>query len=406
MFFVQLALKNLTRNLRRTALSMVAVIAGVWVLILGKGFIGGMDENIIRGQIDSLSGHVLLRPAAYPSSALIHPLDGLFSLGPDQRSWLDANTEAWTERILFSPRAIHGPDAIRVRGIAYDPVRDPVVFPRDTWRYTAGGPQDDGVLISASIARVLELETGEAFLLECRTPAGAINALQVKVADVYATGNPALDRFGMFVPMPLAAQLLHNDGRVSHVVAVLPNRDDAAAFSEQLAVHGPPGTETSTWHEDAKDMLAVQQIRRRALDILVVVLMGMSATSIANTILMAAYERIREIGTLRAMGMTRAGVLRMFVLEGAMMGLLGGLLGACLGGGMVAYWSAAGIDLSSMLESGGAGTIAMSSMLYLDFSEEVIVGSVLFGLVVAIAASIWPALAASRMQPADAVRAD
>ncbi len=138
--------------------------------------------------------------------------------------------------------------------------------------------------------------------------------------------------------------------------------------------------------------------------------MAIAATGIANTVLMAAHERVREIGTLRAMGLNRRGVVGLFVFEGLVMGGLGGLLGALVGGGYNHKLSVDGIDLSSIIEGAGSGgiydSIPMSTMLYTEFSAAVTIGAALVGLLVAVLSSVYPALIASRLPPAEAVRAD
>jgi ABC-type lipoprotein release transport system permease subunit len=88
-----------------------------------------------------------------------------------------------------------------------------------------------------------------------------------------------------------------------------------------------------TWVEETQGVRDLQRVRQRGLDLLVVVLLGMSAAGIANTVLMAAYERTREVGTLRAMGMNERAVLALFLAEGTMLGVVGGALGAAAGGG-------------------------------------------------------------------------
>jgi putative ABC transport system permease protein len=404
-FLVQLALRNLLRNTRRTLLSMAAVIAGVAVLILGQGAIGGIEENIIRAQVDALSGHVLIRPVEYPTLGIQHPVDHLFGVDAALSSWLDANTTAWTTRVMFAPRLVHKADSMRVRAIGFDPVRDPTVFPRGTWNvHFADPPVEGGVLVSQGVARVLDVHPGDSVTMEGRTPAGAINALEMPVSGVYTAGNSALDRFTVFVPMALTADMLRNEDKVSHVIARLPSRDDSEPVAMRLREVAPAGTDVVTWQQETHDMIEVQKIRRTALDFLVIALMGMSALGIANTVLMAAYERVREIGTLRAMGMTRANVVAMFVIEGASMGLIGGVVGAALGGGLTWWYSTRGIDLSGAMKD--MGNLAISSMLYFQWSSLVVVLAVVFGVTIAVIASIWPALVASNMQPADAVRAD
>lgn len=406
-FLLGLALRNLTRNLRRTVLSMVAVIAGVWVLITGQAAIGGVREVVVRGEVDAMSGHVLVRPAGYPQTGIIAPVDALIAPTPELVAHLDAHATAWTTRLLFSPRAVHGSDAVRVRAIGFDPGRDEAVFPRDTWNVVGRVPASaaDGVLISHGVARMLGVDVGDLLALQARTSAGAINALQVPIAGKFTTGNPALDRFGVFVPMDLAADLVRPEGRVSHVLVRLDRRDDAAAFATAITPLVGPGAEVATWVEQTRDMIELQKVRQAALNLIVVALLVISGLSIANTVLMAAYERIREIGTLRAMGMTRQGVVALFVFEGAMMGLIGAAIGAAIGAGMAAYYARHGIDLSSRIGE-GAGNMAMAAMLYFEFSPAWIALAFLFGLAIAVVASIYPALVATKLAPADAVRAD
>jgi putative ABC transport system permease protein len=156
--------------------------------------------------------------------------------------------------------------------------------------------------------------------------------------------------------------------------------------------------------------MRVMEMRQTMLDLVALALMAVAATGIANTVLMAAFERVREIGTLRALGMTRRGVVGMFVTEGLFMGIVGSLVGALLGGWAVWHWSVNGIDMTPLIdefsEGGTYDGIPFSAMLYTEWSEPVIVGAVVFGVVVAMLASIYPAVIASRLVPAEAVRAE
>jgi putative ABC transport system permease protein len=408
MFFVRLALMNLLRNVRRTLLSLGAIVAGVAVIIIGKGFIGGFEENAIRAEVDALSGHVLIEPAGYPTEGLSHPVDDVFVLPPDAASFLDQNAESWTERTLFVPTAVHKTDSLRVRAIAFDPARDGEVFAEDKWKVTGKIPatQEDGVLVSKGVARLLQVAPGDSIVLQARTPAGAINALEAKVAGIVSIGSPLVDQLGMFVPLPLADDLLRLDGRASHVLIRLVDRDTSEEFAAELRKHLGAGVEVKTWQDATRGILGLQKIRATALNLLVIALMGMSFLGIFNTVLMAAYERIREIGTLQALGMTRMGVIRLFVVEGTLMGVAGSVVGAALGGLLVWHFSRAGIDLSTFLDHASkAGNLPIAAMLYLRFSPFVVAYSMIFGWGTAVVASVPPAWIASTLVPAEAVRA-
>lgn len=417
-WYFRMALRNLFRRYGRTTLSMVSVVTGVWVIIAGRGFIGGLNENIIRAQVDSFSGHVLVRPASYPTRGIQHPVDDLLKLDPETAHWLDENTVAWTERVLFVPRAVRGVDSIRVRVFGFDPATDEAVFPRTNWKVTGKIPEtrQDGILVSRGVAKVLQLKIGDELVLEARTAAGAINALSLPVCGILSTGNPVIDSIGAFLPKPTVLELVRTDDKFSHLAIRLKHREAAEAFADKLRKRMGDKAWIATWYDETDDLLSVQQLRQTMLDIIALALLAIAATGIANTVLMAAYERVREIGTLRAMGMTRGGVVGLFVSEGLVMGTIGSLIGGFLGFLLVWHYSKNGIDFGAMLDqaqaagTGGGGSaysnVPMQAIVYLYVSWKTIIGAMLFGVIVAVVASFYPAILASRRLPADAVRAD
>lgn len=408
---LRLALRNLLRQWRRSALSLVSVVAGVAVIVLGRSFVLGFTENIVRAQVDTVSGHVQAVPADYPTVAGQHPLDALLRLTADDAAWLDAHTAGWTRRVLFTPRLIKGRDAVRARATGFDPATDASVFPRKDWT-REGCPEDEAgqrAILTHGLARAMGLQIGDRVVLEARTAAGALNALEVEVCGLVTTGNPGVDRLGLFAPMALVDELVRPEGATSHLALRLDDRGDADAVAAGLQARLGGAARVETWEALSRDLVEVQALRQKMLDVIAFVLLAMAATGIANTVLMATYERVREIGTLMALGLSRGGVVQLFVLEGLLMGAFGGALGVALTAPLAWRWSQQGIDLSSFMaeaaKSGSYDAIPVSTMLYLEFSPATIGAAALFGVLVATAASFYPAVLASRLPPAEAVRA-
>lgn len=401
----RLALRNFTRNKRRTLLTIVAVIAGVGISIIGRGFIEGLNESVIVAATDGTVGHVMARPAGYPTQALQRPVDELLELTNEARALLDRDADAWTTRTLFAPLAAFGSDSLRLTAIGFDPERDPSVFPRELWQLEGAMPDGStrAVALSARIAELLGVKVGDSLVLQVRTHQGAMNALEVRVSALVRTGNPALDTLGVWVPQAVTRELIAADAP-THLSVKLDDRDQSAAFAKRLGEALGERAETVTWQSETAELVAVNEIRKTALNLLVFILLALSAFGIANTILMAAHERVREVGTLRSMGMTEGGVLRLFLLEGALLGVVGGVLGAALGGGLVRYWSNHPIDLSKAFEQTAGAGMSLSALIYTRFEWSTVVVAVLVGAVVALVASIYPARVASRMSPAEAVR--
>ena len=132
MLLLRLATRNLFRQAKRNILSMISIILGVFIIILGNGFALGLNENAIRGQIDSVSGHVLVLPNEYPTSGFRHPVAKAYNIDPATRKWLDDSSKTWTARLIAMPRAIKGNESMKVRMIGVSE-NDENVFPRSMW---------------------------------------------------------------------------------------------------------------------------------------------------------------------------------------------------------------------------------------------------------------------------------
>lgn len=394
MFLAQLALKNLLRNRRRNVITSVAVVWGVALMILGFGFVDGLDENVIRSQIDTQSGHVLLHPPEYPEAGFAAPVDVLEPVPEELSAALAEYTS--TERLRFDVRLVSGPESVRAIGVGVDPETDAVVFPRDDFELDGSW---DGLVLGARLARLVGARPGTPVVLQVRTTAGAINALSFEVAGVVKTRNPAIDNYAVLLPLDTAMQLVQAPGP-SDIAIRLEGREDADRVADSL----DHGWQTLTYLEGAKDLLEINTVRRKAIGFLVFMIMAIAATGIANTVIMATYERTREIGTLAALGMKPAQIRTLFLVEGGTMGLVAGCIGAAFGGAVNAWFASVGIDFSGLGETGTA--LAFDTTLYTAFSWGPVLAGVAFGTLTASLASLYPANWAAQLDPATAVRAD
>jgi len=250
----------------------------------------------------------------------------------------------------------------------------------------------------------------------------------------------------------------------SHLATRLADRDDSPGFAKELETRFAGAAAVTTWREETQDLIEIQRIRQTAMDLLALAIMAIAATGIANTVLMAAHERVREIGTLRAMGLGRRGVVGLFVLEGLVMGGVGGLLGALLGGGYnhkaifntmsmsvlertgeigvmramgmsrpralglflvesifigllgsalgVALGSAGawylqtyGVNLGEDVVAKMGSSFPMKATVYADLSLATVATAVALGIVASVLGALLPALRASSIQPVLAMRA-
>lgn len=397
-----LAFRNLFRNLRRTVITSMAVVVGVAVLILGWGLVGGLEENILRGEEDARSGHVLLKPSDYPDESLGHPSE-------DSRPIPDALTaalgqapvQAWTSRLVFDAQLVVGPDRVRVTGLGYEPDRDPAVFPRETWHVEGRWPEGPTeIALASGLASTLGAKVGDKPVVQARTVPGAQNALPYEVVGIVHTRNAGLDGLLYWQPVEAAEALLATKGNRTLLGVRLARRSQAEAAAQQLTLEG--WTATTARHE-ARDKLALNAFRKRAISVVVLILMAIAGTGIANTITMAAYERVKEVGTLRALGFGAGQIRSLFLIEGALMGICAAVVGATVGSAIVSWFAVNGIDFGNIA---AASQAVGSTVLYTQLSPVAVVAATCFGLGISLVASLAPARFAANLNPADAVRAD
>jgi putative ABC transport system permease protein len=406
MLMLRLAVKNLTRAKRRSVLASAAVVVGVFYLIVGQSVIGGIEESIVSGVIDGLTSHVTIRPEGYPSDGLDHPIDTLLPDDPVLEKWLTKESVAWTKRIIFNATLHAEAESLRLRVIGYDPNKDGAVFSRATWKSEPPleSMNSGEIFLVAKLAKLLHVEVGSEVTLQARTPQGALNAMAVKIGSVGTTGNILFDQSGLFMPAALSQRLLRSSAP-SHISLRLSDRQAASDLKARLNRQGRGRFEAIDWLDEAKDLLSMQRIRRIALNVLVGMLFLMSSMAIANTVLMAAHERVREVGTLRAMGLSRQGVLKLFLAEGALLGIVAGTLGTIAGGACAWYLSINPIDLNELKADSIGSNVQLSSYIYGRFSASLMFWPLVISFIVALLASVYPARVASLMEPADAIRA-
>jgi putative ABC transport system permease protein len=255
-----------------------------------------------------------------------------------------------------------------------------------------------GVLLGRGLAASLGVRLGDLVTLMVSLPGGGINAVECHVRGIFAIQVKAYDDSAVRVPLSLARKLLRVRGSHLWVVGLsATERTDVAAT--YLRSQLPPGRfEVASWF-DLSDfyrkavVLLSRQIDLMALLIGVVIVLGIS-----NTLTMNVLERTGEIGTLMAMGTRRRDILRQFVLEGVLLGIIGGSVGLALGGGLAQAVSYIGIP---MPPPPGRDT-AYSARITL--TVPLALWAFVMAVVSATLASLYPAWKAARLPIVDALR--
>jgi len=331
-----LALRNAFRNRRRSFVTLAAIAFGLAAINLFSGYIAnvyaGLEQQAVMGE---RLGHLTIFKRGFQLEGKLHPKRYLFT--PEETAKIEALILREPGTKLVSPRLslnglISNGEASTVfigEGIVADH-NDRLGATLDG---DAGGRldshRDAGVAVSSDLAKLLNLKKGETFSLLASTIDGQANAVDADVVDIFNTGSAGTNDKYVLTTLALAQSLMNTES-VERFIVLLDNAGLTEKLkldlSRDLRAEGFD-VEIRTWQEMSSFYTQVKGLFDMIFSFIASIVLVISAMSVANTMSMAVIERTREIGTLRALGLTNTGVVRLFAFEGFWIALLGCLLG-------------------------------------------------------------------------------
>jgi ABC-type lipoprotein release transport system permease subunit len=406
----KLAIRDLRRNKRRSALTLVAVGLGLALLIVTSGFTEGSVQGAIENNIRVRSGHVQVREESYDEDKvslkwedLLDDPQGLAAQALALPEVREAAPVLWASGILATSEESAG---VQVFGI--DPLSETSTpFQEGLVAGEFLSPDDrDGILISERLARSLGLTAGDDIGLLINTADEQPDEAIFTIRGLYDTGTPSYDEITVFIPLAKAQAFTRAGDRASAVVLLLHDKEDADAVAEALRAPGPMAQQvrTFTWRDLNQVILQAVEMSMGIMYLMYLVVLAVVAVVIANTLLMSVFERTREMGILAAVGMKGRQVLAMFVLEAGILGVIGIAVGILLGSLGVYYLSTQGWHIGD-LASMATAEVGYAETIYAKFAPTEMVQLSVASLVITLLASLYPAWFAARMEPIDALRA-
>lgn len=397
-----LAARNIARQRRRSAFALAAIAFGVAALIVANGFIDWIIFKHRETTITSQYGHIQVTRKGYFEEGTADPFGYLLPKSSPVQHTIERLPELRVlgRRLAFSGLVSKGDETISFVAEGVEPDKEQVLssslrIPKGA-NLSANDP--NGIILGLGLAANLGIDVGDTVVLMANTATGSINAVECRVRGFFATMSKAYDDVALRVPLTTAQKLLKVDG--AHTWALLLSETEQADLTlrtlrQRFANEGLVFTEwieLADFHVKAVSLLAKQAGVMRVIIAVIIVL------SIFNTMMMSVMERTGEIGTIMALGLTRRDLLRMIVVEGAVLGIVGGLLGLALGTLLAWVISYIGIPMPPPPGQswGFMGEVMVTGRLAIE-AFLLAVGSTLI-------ASIIPARTASGMVIVDALR--
>jgi putative ABC transport system permease protein len=405
----KIAIRNLMRYRRRTLLTASLIAIGV-IFVLVFVSVSGSFKNMIISQITgSMLGDIQIHRKGYVASIDNLPLT--LMINPQQVEKTEGAIKTISEIEAYSPRIKFGgmfsnfteTTNIRLNGVYPD--MEMKTLPLLSTRIIQGEKtiKKGEIMVPELLARGMKVNVGDMVVVIATNKDGSVNGKQLKVGGILESATGPGGRDG-YVHIEDAVEILRMEEREISEIAIklydfgklngVANRLDGE-LSKYGNKQGKPVFEVHTWETLSPFYNIARMIDMMTLFIKMM-LIAIVLISIMNVMIMAVYERIREIGTIAAIGTLPGKILSMFVIEGFSLGVLGAFVGNVIGLGIVYI-----LDLAKItFEFGRQTGLVLSPTLQ---ASDILVVSVIV-IIVAVLGSFQPALKASRMEPIVALR--
>jgi putative ABC transport system permease protein len=394
---LKLALRNLSRNRRRSAITMAVIVFGAVGLILFGGYkavtFRGLRESTIRGRI----GHLQIFGAGHDARSM-KPLERALDDVTTLRRTIerDRRVQSTAAQITLMGLISTGDKSETFAATAVEPAKDRLMRSQRVVAGTLLPDDPDAVVLGKGLAEAMNASVGDYLTLMSPTFTGSLNAIDVRVAGIFQSGVKELDDRAVKMPIAAAQQLLQTN-KVEKLLVFLHDTETTTAVRADLQRTLGTTVEIRSWSELATFYHQVVRLYNGIFSFLGLIVFGIVVFSVANTIIMSIFERTREIGTLMAIGTTRSRIWRMFFLEGMVTGIAGGILG-----------TAAGVLMAVLINSGNimlppppGYTVGFKLSILLE--QHVLITAFLISVITATLSSIIPAFRASRLKIVDAL---
>ncbi|HEX2868182.1 MAG TPA: FtsX-like permease family protein [Ignavibacteriales bacterium] len=403
---LSLAWRNIWRNRRRSLIIISAITAGLLSGLFASALLFGMSDSLVSSTINRDIGHIQIHTAQFENEKLLRD-----TLPDPQRIMGEVRKQEHlagaAERIVMEGMASSASSSNGIKIVGINPLQEKSVT--DIYKQVISGNyfDNDGtkhineIVIGQKLAENLGVKVRSKIVLSFQDFQGSIVYGAFRIRGIFRTESSGFDKSTVFVLQKDLLRLL-NSGPVSHEIVVKLSSVEYVDSVYSRLKSALPALSVKNWKELSPDLKLMDEVTGLQLNIFLGIILFALAFGITNTMLMSVVERVREFGVLMAIGMKRSRVFFMIILETVFLSLAGGIAGMVLASALIAYFGAAGIDLS-MFSQGFAQwnfspVLKPTLPLFFYFTITLMI------LASAVLSAVYPAVKAIRLKPASAIR--
>jgi len=399
------AVRNLTRNYRRTLLSVIGITVGCTIALinisLSRGKVGMYIRNVAEGGV----GHVRVVPGnwivSHDPGLRLHEWRKTLDMVRK-----DAAVSVATPRVRIQGMLAMGTRVCGVLITGVDPLTEPqalrYVRTLESGRYLRPG-DNHAMVIGKTTAERLRIGVGDSVVVTVVDAAGAAKSDMFEIAGIVNLGNRQLDSLVCQVTLQDAEKLSGSPG-AGEITIILKDPGKADQFRDRIRALLSDGDIAWTWAQISPQSEQAVRINDVFSRIITVILILVALLGVASSQLTAVLERKRELAMLSALGMGRVSIFRLVFSEALALGTISGAATLALAGPIIYYFARSGIRILAAGKSMTALGTVVDPVLYGDFGMWFFIYAAILAYFATIAASLYPAWYAVRLDPAETLR--
>jgi ABC-type lipoprotein release transport system permease subunit len=402
--YLRLAWRNIWRHKRRTIIIVLAMSLTLSLMMWYDGLMNGFTDAIYGNAVKVLGGNVQVHAEGYRAEANSNPL---FPLADPQAVVIAAESNPLT---LVASQRIHtgglvtsreGAFAVGITGVEPEKeIKVNIIGQNVKEGRNLTSDDLDNVLIGKGLADAMGVKVGDRITMVGSSQHEQMRQRTMTVVGIFDLGLPDIEKQTVYISLG-EAQDLYDVAGSTEVAIFLDKLGQESNLIDSMKP-GLPGYEIESFEANYPDLASAINGKNGVMDIFSVIIIAIAGVGILNLLLMAIYERTREIGVLGAMGLKPGQISLLFVLEGIMIGLVGVTAGILLGLALNGYLMKVGLDFGNMTQAASYMAL-IKSRAYPTWGVEKLPLRVSMILIISALAALIPAYEAGRREPAEAL---
>lgn len=400
-YLMKLALANLLRSRVRTILTLLLITVTMGMYVFFVGMVRGLQDKQKENLIEFETAHYKIRSASFEDERP-YIISNFMTDYASVESVLSrkAYVKAFTERIQFQGEIDNGNRSLPIVIVGVNQEKDPKVFSLTNY-ITGGKLQKGGLLIGSTLSKDLQAGIGDEVFLTFLNAQGILDSIDFSVSGIIESPDPQVNNSSVFIDINDAKTSLNIDAVTEIAVKTVSIRSVGKFIQDTKK--SIPGYKVVSWQKLGEYFLKFAQADATSAYVIVLFFAIIAVVGVVNTLLLSVYEKKREIGTLKALGMSDTDILYIFVSEGFWISLTGSLTGFIIGGLVNLYNVIFGLNFSAMMGGSNIGYKLMG-IIHTKWDWPAIILGFAVALIAGSLASFYPARKAVKMQPIDCLR--